>query len=505
MNLTIFAEMKSITGKRFGFCALCSLLVIMGVTYTLMYLITPYFGDDWGYMGVYRTSTGLDGSYPLWQFWLYDLRHWLHTNGRMANFLASFCLGAFPQWVSDVILGCAAVSGAALIVRLGGLWRTQGYASMSVIMVAVYALLFPWWDMMFTIDFAFNYPFTLAVVLGAVYLFMKLNTAAGGTLKSVMVIAAGAVAGCMHESASLPLLCGAVWWIWREKRWLTFSPVQRRMFIAFAAGTLLSTLSPGILLRAAGGESWRIPDDTPWVLIVKSAPITLLIFLAYGIVLTVSRRARQNFSALFSSPACVWAIAAVTALAPVAAGGIVGRSGWFSQAYALIFLCCWVRSAEIRVPLSLAVTSAAAAWLITSAQSVATVITGVEFHERMAEIDRAYVDSPDGIVFAEDVDYLTGPWWTLQRIDHRTQDMYYERKAFAGFYHSDELPVILPPEAELIDFLTIDEAEFPSGVIITTSDPSETQRDAMTVIPFEREGRRFFLLIPRRALAWGER
>lgn len=488
-----------------GMNALIGLLALMWVTYTLMYLLTPYFGDDWGYMGIFRSSTGLDGPYPLWQFWLADMRHWLHSNGRMANFLASFCLGAFPKWIIDVILGLGAAAGAALIVKTGGLWRKTGYYSMAILMVAVYMMVFPWWDMMFTIDFAFNYPFTLAVVLGAVYMLCRVKTVESGRWMTLLAVTVGFAAGCMHESASLPLLCGLVVWIWRGRRWKLFTAMQRRLLIAFAVGTILATVSPGIIFRLAGEESWRVPDDSALMLVVKSAPLTLLIFTAYVLLLLFSRHSRSSFGKLMDSRACIWAVAALLALAPVAAGGIVGRSGWFSQAYAMIFLCYWVRIHDIRVRPGIAVGVATVAWAAAAVQSIATVVVAVDFNRRMTDIDRAYIESADGVVFADDIDYLTEPWWTLQRIDHRTQDLYYERKAFADFHHKERLPVILPREAETLDFTLPLDVTFPSGVAIKSGRPTVKDCETAVILPFRRDGHDFYLMLPPRPLAWGER
>lgn len=504
--MLIFADMKQIVRYNSGFMALVALLAVIWVTYTLMYLLTPYFGDDWGYLSVHRTSTGLDGLYPLHEFWLADARHWLHSNGRMANYLASLCLGVFPKWLIDVILGSAACAGAALIVRIGGLWRTDGYGSMAVIIVAVYAMLFPWWDMMFTIDFALNYPFALAVILAATYMFGRMKSADGkAPLMTSAVIIVGVVAGCMHESASLPVLAGVGVWLWFHRDDNGLSTMQRRMLWAFAAGTALATLSPGILFRAAGSEAWRVPDDNPWILVVKSAPITLIVAVAFICSLICSRRMRRMLPRIAASPAIVWGVAAIVALGPVAAGGIVGRSGWFSQAYALIFMCRWIRMSELRLPRAVTVTAAAVAWIVTVAQSIATSVTAVEFGRRMEAIDEAYLESADGVVFADDIDYLTSPWWTLQRIDHRTQDMTMERENIAGYFHREHLPVILPQAAASIDFNTLHTARFNSGAVITTRKPEGDSCLSATVIPFRRAGREFYLIMPRRRAAWGER
>ncbi|MDE5785496.1 MAG: hypothetical protein K2H98_03100, partial [Duncaniella sp.] len=227
--------------------------------------------------------------------------------------------------------------------------------------------------------------------------------------------------------------------------------------------------------------------------------------IAYALSLLFSRRVRSSYSTLMDSPACIWAIAAILALAPVAAGGIVGRSGWFSQAYALIFLCYWMRTCDIRVRPGFAAGAAAVAWIAAAVQSVATVVVAVDFNRRMTDIDRAYLESADGIVFADDVDYLTDPWWTLQRIDHRTQDLYYERKAFADFHHKDRLPVILPREAEMLDFTMPVDVTFPSCAAIKSDRPTVNDCETAVILPFRRDGYDFYLLLPPRPLAWGER
>ncbi len=486
-----------------GHAALLLLLTVIAVTFSAMYLLTPYFGDDWGYMMVFRAPEGYDADYPLWQFWFFGLRHWWGANGRMANFLAAGALGVCPSWMLDILLGLAAAAGAALMIKVAGVWDRRGFASAGIITACCYALLFPWWDLMFTVDFAFNYPVSLAVVLAAVYLFGRLRSVRLSRWGKVLTALAGLTAGCMHESATLPLLAGAALLTLREKKWQSFSGGQRLLAVTFAVGTAVATFSPGIIRRALYGGA-APPDDTALILVVKSAPLTLIILAAYILSLVFSRHQRNLAPKLFSTPALAWAVAAIIALLPVAAGGIVGRSGWFSQAYMLIFALCWIRTTEIRLPRAVAAALAAVAATVTAAQSVATVVTATEFHSRITAINRAWLSSPDGIVYAPLVDYTTRPFWTLQRIDHRTQENYYDRLNMTRYYRRPALPVILPTEASAVELDTVTRAAFPDGTVISAT-PMDATAEADTLAFTTATGRRLYLSFPRRHRSWGER
>ncbi len=409
-----------------------------------LYLLFPLTGDDYGYMGSFRTINGFDGPWPLSRFYRWFPFHWLHANGRLANFCAMTALTFLPKWLIAAIMGCATWLMMALALRLGDAWRGRTLAATAAL--AYIAVAYPWWDLMYTVDFNFNYPVATAAGVGAIYLWQRYNQEAKRWSKA-LCLGAMVIAGGFHESMGAPLLAACAWMLFAQRRWpqgsgrLSVAPVA-----AFAAGVAIAFTSPGIWARAAQS---RVADAPLGELLLCSAPLTLGAIALFGVLLLwprwrgwMAREARSWWG--------FWMVAAICALPFCAAGGIMGRSGWFSQTFALIALLQWTRALRGSAsPVAISVSKLATA--ILGAAALFFTAAPIPYVARMAKAEaeaRAQlVQSRDGVVFADLPDENALPWYTLRRVRTLDPDDYYIHQVVADYYGAPRF-LILPATPE---------------------------------------------------------
>lgn len=479
--------------------------MVVAATCVAEYIFMPYGGDDFAYMTTLRTSTGFDGRFPLWLYPKSVALHWLLSNGRMANFLAPLFLALFPKWLNGVILGCCAALLPLLILKLS---RVGERPLLGVAVIAVVVWAFPWWDFMMTVDFALNYSVSTVTVLAAVLLFN--NQPAGRSLAvKVMLFVVGGIAGSMHEALTLPLLVGAGFYVWRNRLWGGFPAATRMLALGFAAGVAVVFLSPGIWSRFGGDFT---PDDPLPLLLLKSIPVTLtgLLLLIVAALIPSSRRRLVSF---LRSSASVWIIASLISAGFCALGGIVGRSGWFSQTFALVAICRWFASEPLSKPSRSVLVAAMMLGAIVALQSVASAVVLCKEGRRMIQAERLYGESTDGVVFLDIPRENELPVWTLGRARFIDADDRYQAHLIMLYYPLPR-PVFLPSAARNLDFSTLRRARFSNGDVITDTCPPEAILDdsynypvayrivaadgSISIgIPFTRAGRQFYHITPR--------
>lgn len=482
-----------------------SLLVIVAAAGVAEYTFMPYGGDDFAYMTTLRTSTGFDGRFPLWLYPKSVALHWLLSNGRMANFLAPLFLALFPKWLNSLILGCCMALLPLLILKLG---RVNDRPLLGVAVIAVVMWAFPWWDFMMTVDFALNYSVSTVSVL-AVGLLFRRRPDCRSVAARVALFVLGGVAGCMHEALTLPLLAGAGLYIWKNRLWSSLPAATRMLALGFAAGVAVVFLSPGIWSRF--GQDFT-PDDPLPILLLKSVPVTLsglLLLIAVSLIPS----SRPRLVRFLSSDASVWIIASLLSTGFCAVGGIVGRSGWFSQTFALVAICRWFSMSPVgRVKRPYLVAASLLAILV-SVQSVASAVVLCREGSRMIKAETLYGDSADGVVFFDIPRENELPLWTLGRARFIDDDDRYQAHLLMLYYPLPR-PVFLPSAARRLNFATLHFARFSNGDIITDSCPPDAVLDdsydypsvmrvtdpdgaVRIAVPFTRADRTFYYVTPR--------
>lgn len=317
--------------------------LLLASAWIVFYEAAPYYSDDWGYMLTFRSSEGPGtGYWPLERIWRWFPFHWLHSNGRAANYLAMLSLSFLPKWLVSAVTGAAVAWMTVAVARVAGVWRS-GRMTLGCAAIAVVTLLFPWWNDMVSVDVAFNYPVASAVVLAFILLLASPHRRSPWLMAPL-----GFLAGAMHEAASLPLaaaLCVLWWRSRRDAAPLTWSRSRAALW-GFALGCLEVASSPGIWSRLGASAD---PDHPLPLALLISAPLTLVALLLC-FVLAFSRPGRAFLGRIFASPVgCGAAVAALGSLLFCAVSGITGRSGWFSQIYALIFLLYAGAASGVRI------------------------------------------------------------------------------------------------------------------------------------------------------------
>ena len=472
---------------------------VLAVLATALYLLFPLTGDDYGYMGSFRTIDGFDGPWPLERLWRWFPFHWLHANGRLANLFAMLSLTFLPKWLTALLMGAATWGMMALVLKLGGAWRGRPLAASAAL--AYIAVAYPWWDLMYTVDFNFNYPVAVCAGLGYVWVWRRWGCRSPLARSTRHPQEAGAegervgytrhaatrqdggrwrtheraslragrwlalvfcfVAGGFHESRGAPLLAASVWLLFFNRE-LPKWPVA-----AFGTGVAVAFSSPGIWGRAAAD---RVADAPTVELVLCSAPLTIAAVALFGGLL-LSPRWREWMSREARSWWGFWMAASVGALVFCAAGGIIGRSGWFSQTFALVALLIWgkaagmvnytrhaasLRSASAGMRKVMAVGLGAAAVFFTAAP----IPRVAEMAEAEAAARRALEASDDGVVVAAMPVESGQPWWTLGRVRTLDADDYYLHQVIADYYKKPRF-LILPPGWEGLPLT----GELPDGAL----------------------------------------
>ncbi len=421
-----------------------------------------YSGDDFSYLMHFGYADGAPGHFAgISGFPKFIISHWLDQNGRIANYLAAVMLRTLPESINMLLNGVAVTVMMWLVLQWAGIGRRRFGAAAALLLIALMVFALPWWDSMQVFDCSVNYVWSTVAIL----LFLKLLRDPIPRYTPLLCVFAF-VAGAMHEAASLPLAAGFVTTALAGYRKYIAMP-RRRLLLWFAAGVAWCVMSPGILLRATATTT---PDDTPLMLIIKSCPVILLTLVAIAGA-ALSRRGRRAISHLMHGLWPVFVIAAASSIAICAVGGIVGRSGWFGEIYALIALWQLGGAMHLRIP---RLAGAVAAIVLSCALTVHCA-TFAAWQWRMAsradEMRALYIASPDGVIYMPDVVYEDcAPQWLLGKLRGVPDaDDAYQIDRFESFYSHDRKPLIIVPDskADVEAALTHLPATLNSGSILT--------------------------------------
>lgn len=435
--------------------AKCLVGAIALVSY-FIFLDTPYTGDDLAYNGVFGgVSPKYDSwiDYPRWM-----ASHWLTTNGRMANYLMPL-LGSLPKWL--VALFCSFM--LLLMYRLSVTLSACKNGFIAIALVSCIYFVLPWWDSMAIFDCQLNYVWASAMCLLAVWIIFTIQSDSFWfTAVSALICVA---AGMMHEAASMPLCVGFLVYMlsarWKPRR------IQWVVLAAFAFGTACVLFSPGIILRAGSGTA---PDDPLWLLLIKSDLVAAALWL-FIVILALSGRGRKELAWLFTSRLCIFVVAALVSMAVSLASGVVGRSGWFAELFAMIAVFGWLG----RHWHPQALWASTLVSLVTVAQIVFVALWQHRLSDEFSEFETKYVESSDGVVF---MDYTRDdelPWWTLGRLRGVLDpDDGWLLECHAAYYRADEAwPVVLPLETLNHLPLSVIETRLSNGDLLVSRLPED--------------------------------
>jgi len=356
-------------------------------------------GDDLSY-GAYINYYG--GSLLYYPRWV--LRHWIFNNGRAANYLAPLMLYFSPRWL---LISLNAVMASLYLYFSGGCLSRSGAWAKAMVM-SLLLLTMAWWDVSTIFDVSFNYVWASALGLGFVCLWIGTEHGWGerSRLTYLLACAFAFVAGQMHEAMSTPLCAGLVSYYMIGNRHKLIDRKVKAYVLCFFIGALLCFGSVGSWSRLAAE---KVADDSVVMILLKSD------FYALALLLTISVSAifrRKRLEELFRSAWIVFAVASIVSMCFSAVGGIVGRSGWFAQTYALIALVWYYwprgRSKALEVAVCAVSVLAIACW---SVMTHVQLRLGEEGHRAA----RLYAQSDTGTFYMDHTSIDELPWYTLMR------------------------------------------------------------------------------------------
>lgn len=393
-------------------------ILLITVCSFFIYLFSPYLGDDLVYKSVFN------GASPNYDSWLkyprWVARHWFNSNGRLPNFIMPL-LFTLPKFIVAALCSMA----LWLMYRLS---VSAARGSSAMLLVGCIFFLLPWWDSFFLFACQTNYVWASAGIL-AVYLLLFGQHRCPLWLGTIICF----IGGTMHEAASASFISGLIVYAIVGNR--GFERYQKIILIAFCLGAAFTIFSPGIISRAARNS---IPDDPWYLILLKSDFIALGLWVAI-LVCGLIPKLRGPIVSVLRSPLCVLAVGALAGSFISAASGIVGRSGWFAELFALIVIARIVKI-ECR-------------WFSWTLLAIITLVMAgcivwqFKVWQDFKKFETDFSQSCDGVVYMDVIrDNEIPVWLTLNRLRGIPDpDDAYLLYSLSKYYRTDgSVPKIIP-------------------------------------------------------------
>lgn len=425
-------------------------------------------------------------------------RRFLSLNGRFGDIHNPLWLYFAPRWMLDAVTALMMALLPMVMIKAAG---ARTLLSRTLLVAAV-CMGLTWWDgfMLFVVQINYMWGSVLTVFVTSVIL--SRSRAPRPLVRTALILAFPAAG--WHEMAGSTLSVGlAVWLLADRQRWHRLDLLRRATLLLFFAGSLLPYLSPMLWNRLS--LSGATPDDTYFNILWKSNfPVLLLV----AAILVFPKRAYRLY---LRTGWGVWAIAAVLSMIISPLGGVIGRSGWYSQVYGLIALWPLLRVNSRG--------NRRAAHVAAIAAAAVVIINNVEFarwQTRLNSVTKNIIENyktrPDKPVYIDIPRPEEMPFWICGRaMQLLNNDYFYSVRDISGllFDHRYRL-IILPTEVERHNFSTLRGIVRIGDSFVTDSLPVR-ELDAAgqfetvdgrewTATPFTQNGRRLLLIAPRRPI-----
>lgn len=500
----------------------------IGILWAVFYLYTLLVGDDLNYANVFSDANGLGNGYYSYETLTSFLHnHYNDTNGRFGNLLLTLAISYVPLWLSEVLSGLMVALMTGLILYFAGLYPGRGRGLAAVSVAAFIAVFFPWYDYFDIIDVSFNYVWAAVFALGFMVLMKRDVSLPRNVPGATPVFLFCLFAGAFHEALALPM-CAGLLYVVIVKR--AYTPAALRMLgrnraaylVAFVTGSVIPAISPGLWMRFFSAD--KAADADMGMLILVSAPLAL-VFMLLILCELLTHVGRRRLRSYFMSEKSFWFVAAVCSLPIIAAGGIIGRSGFFAQIFALIAILQYLHPwTYIRVPRKVAAVGAAAITLLVVAQMVALCVIHRDAYMAGCRIYSEYARSADGIVYCDQPDESQRPLWAWSRVRNLHIDDDFTVYALQRRYNHSHPLVLLPECARGIDLNSLDSTAevrlssagtivgaIPAGAIMpdsthwTRPTVGYTADRSHIIMPIPRPGRPDLYYIAPRIILFGDK
>lgn len=432
-------------------------LSIVALGWIVFYLFTLPIGDDLNYNNVFSDYRGIgNGIYKsnpggILSFWNY---HCNAVNGRLANLYFVLSINFLPKWIVAVLSGVMVAVFIGLVLKVCGVTTVKNAGLSAFAIITFICLFFPWYDYFDILCVNYNYVWAAAAQLCAIVLIFSHPKKASWIYILISMIVCY-IAGSFHEAGSSTLCVGLLYvLLMQQRQGKKTSTISAIMMFSYFVGAASVALAPGILRRLIA--SVRQPDSDPITLIIVSAPFVLIMICVYAISATTPK-GRVRLRREMLSENAVWPIAAIASLPVIAAGGIIGRSGFFAQTYALIAIMqYWKPWKKYRINRRLAAVTSAAMMLLVAGLMTGLCIYHYKSYKAGKDIYTQYQNSPTGIVYYDQPDDDCLPFWAWSRIRNLHIEDAFTVYALKKYYKKEHRLTLLPLSAKNIKLERVD-------------------------------------------------
>lgn len=483
------------------------LIIAIGAMMAVYFNYIPYVGDDLVYSGSWeRYYRGLI-DYPL-----HFARNMLRVNGRMGDKLNIFWMCYLPRPALSIVAGAMVSLLLWLVIRSAHVPRQ--WVTARIVIVSLLMLTMPWWDSFSLFVCQFNYVWTSVFVLAVILVI--LNARFHSRWMWLMPPLAF-MAAAMHEACGISASAGLAAYFYLHRSSTPMPRIKRWTLWLFFVGATVPLLSPAFWWRV--GSAGADPDDPMWLLVLKSDFYAL----ALTLFIVIARfAAPHRLAEMMKSSWTIYAVAAIVSMCISALGGIVGRSGWFAQTFALIAFFQWGVENHARISRRVGIALSVVSVAVVTFHLVDVVrwqrVTGRELERCLA----VYEANPSQPVYMDFTGDERQPWWVL----HKTRgvpdaDDRYIIETITHLHGDSIHPlVVLPTALRGMDFSTLRGTRqvtqpytayntlppstvppsYVAAVMPTDTDDRMFCRlngTTYVVVPFRKEGRQLYFLTPR--------
>lgn len=466
------------------------LLLFMFICYAIFEWFMPYSGDDLAYISSTVDYVNQRSVFHMPFKWA---GHWLGSNGRFANMIFLSISPIFPHWLMALLNATFIMTMIYFIVKLCDFKGKDVAGKVFVISIITFA--FCWWDSMQVYDCIYNY--ILSTALGLAFIKSLINNRPVNSKWGTALFATLAfVAGGMHEAMSVSLLCGIAAYAFINRNFYASLNRSHRIALkAFICGVAIVFFAPGIWIRFGGNIT---PDDPLHILLLKSDFIALALLAMTTVGLCIAPW-RKNIIEAIHTPWIIFAVAATASLCFSAVSGIIGRSGWFAQTFALIAIVKWANDHNYKI--NRIVGGVASTILISAIAFHLVEVTRwqIKVGKEAEDVTSLYQRSTNGQVFYDATRDNQLPWWNLNKNRGVPDaDDLYLLATFSTYYSNSGQPlVVLPTEVANIDFSNFadnDELHLSNGDIIKAGKTStgtifQSERENISIYLINKDGK----------------
>lgn len=383
-------------------------LISIGICSFLYSLGMSYIGDDLNHIYIFGNK------FPHWYQWPLIIPYsWLVINGRFGDMLYGILSLSSPNWLMALLSAIFETLFYIFIIKLSGLKRDQTLPKLFLIALVMFT--FCWWDSFFLFVVKVNYLWATTFILITSWFILFPGKKDSNKKWMWLMIPFSLISGWMHEASGIPISFGFLVYFFINRNFNQYPLYSKIIMGAFVVGNILSLSSPGIWSRFL---TERTPDDPAYLLILKSCFYALLLIVII-LALTLQKKGRKILYDFSHSYWIIFAIAGISQIIFVAAGGIIGRSGWSSQTYSIIAIFGLYqlhrKNHHVENHFLTSQIFSFVLFVIILFHNIGVCHLQLKANKQLKECEIQYIASNDGIVYFNPTQRNEFPWWSLSK------------------------------------------------------------------------------------------